>query len=512
MNTANKSLIALFFAAVLAIPFGFAAGEPENVSGLTANTMGANSIGLSWNSAKDGNGGLVDHYKIYYGSISVQTAGEGDYEKEINTINNSTSYVVGELKADTTYYFSVTAIDANDLESEAYSLEASATTTTSEGDVKEVADPVEVDDVSAETADSVPPTVITVNSVDNTHIAVVFSEAILLPKTTPQAAFTITEQLVTATVLEVVSAVKESSDTSGATVLLETATQTKGTGYILTAGVAITDVAENPIVSGNTDSGVFTGVAETTIPIVKDCGTDINCVYTALKTCAAANAVVTENEMVTKYTVAGEEGVNCKWNYEVSAVATPEDKKNLTCLLPSNDLSARVLATMTQNKPLLLNKEEGSALCSGTYLDEFLKTLPDPELTTPAADTTPPENVRSLALSFKEQLDKFVVMLSWSPSLNKAKDLVDQMLYMSHDRGKNYDAGKALGKDSTQHEVSNLEAGREYTFKITTKDAAGNESTGVVKSIRLPQTGAGIVLLLLGSALGAQRMLQRRKN
>jgi hypothetical protein len=103
-------------------------------------------------------------------------------------------------------------------------------------------------------------------------------------------------------------------------------------------------------------------------------------------------------------------------------------------------------------------------------------------------------------------------MMSWTPSLNTAKDLADQILYMSMDRGKNFDAGKPLGALVAKTEVPNLDGGKEYTFKITTKDASGNESTGVVKSIRLPQTGAGVGLILIGSLAAAKRLLRRKKH
>ena len=82
---------------------------------------------------------------------------------------------------------------------------------------------------------------------------------------------------------------------------------------------------------------------------------------------------------------------------------------------------------------------------------------------------------------FREHLEKYTVMLSWTPSLNTAKDLVDQLLYMSMDRGKNYDTGKSLGSTVSKTEVANLDAGKEYTFKVTTKDAAGNEKTQTIE-------------------------------
>ena len=124
----ERSLIALIAATLLAIPFVFAAGEPENVSGVAASPISETSVGLSWNSAKAANGGLVNHYRVYYGTTSVQAAGEGDYDFQADTTNNNTSYAASGLAPGTTYYFSVTAVDGAGLESEAYSLEASATT------------------------------------------------------------------------------------------------------------------------------------------------------------------------------------------------------------------------------------------------------------------------------------------------------------------------------------------------------------------------------------------------
>jgi len=83
---------------------------------------------------------------------------------------------------------------------------------------------------------------------------------------------------------------------------------------------------------------------------------------------------------------------------------------------------------------------------------------------------------------------------------------------MSMDRGATYDAGNSLGMVASTHQVPNLEGGKEYTFKITTKDAVGNESVGVVKSIRLPQTGFGIGILVLASAGAAYQTLRRKKK
>lgn len=139
-------------------------------------------------------------------------------------------------------------------------------------------------------------------------------------------------------------------------------------------------------------------------------------------------------------------------------------------------------------------------------------TTVTPTTTPPATDTIAPEDVRNFVLSFKEQMEKFMVVMNWEASLNTAKDLVDQIIYMSTDKGTTYDHGTSVGSTATNYDMTNLEGGKEYTFKITTKDGSGNESVGVVQSIRLPQTGFGAGFLILTSAYGANRMLKRRRE
>ena len=433
MNTnVKKSLFALIVAAILAIPTisVFAAGEPANVTGLTATAVDATSIGLSWSNAKDAGGNAVNHYRVYYGTTSVQTVGEGDYDSHVDTPNNNTSYVVTGLTPSTIYYFSVTAVDAASLESEAYSLEANASTPAAGGG----------------TTDTISPTVTEVTTVDKAHVKVVFSETVKLPDLLPEAAFTINEQINPTNLLEVKSAKLDQEDVTGATVILETATQTKGVNYIVTAGVAITDTAGNPIISGSTDSGLFAGsdveppaTTGATPPVPEE-----GVVVAEGATAVCGNGTVEEGE-------ACDDG-NVKSNDGCSDVCVVDQ------------------------------------------------------------DTTPPEDITNLILSFKKDLEKFIIVMNWTASINTAKDLVEQILYQSMDRGTTYDTGTPLGAEAANHEVPGLEGGKEYTFKITTKDAVGNESVGVVKSIRLPQTGLGLGLLLLGSATAAGRLLRRKQK
>lgn len=414
MKTNTKtSLLALFSAVMLFMPFAFADGEPGDVSTVTATPINTTSIGLSWDAVTDTDGSPVAHYRVYYGTTSIQEAGTGDYDTILDTPNNNTSYVVTDLISDTTYYFSVTAMNSADLESVMYSYEGDATTTA---------------EVVEEEADTTAPTVTDVVVVDKASVKVTFSEAIKLPNLFPEAAFSINEQVTSTNMLEVKGAELDTTDITGKTILLSTVEQIKDITYIVTAGIAITDLSDNPIISGNTDSGMFVG-------------SDIEPVE---------EEVIVE-ETVEEIVEATEEVI------EEEVVAEEIDEEN----------------------------EE---------------------------DTTPPENVTSLVLSFKVTLETFTILMDWTASVDTAKDLVDQIVYMSTNRGTTYDSGKSLGKEVAHNEMANLEGGKEYTFKVTTKDEAGNESVGVVKSIRLPQTGLGLGLLLFGSAVAASQALRRKKR
>lgn len=419
----KQSVIALMVASVMAMPMAFAAGEPENVTNVTLTGKDATTITVKWDASKDKESNPVDHYRLYYGTASVQKAEAANYETEVNTPDNKTTYDLTGLSGDKTYYVAITAIDKNKVESLEYSVEVSGKTSVN-------AQPNNNQNNNVNADDKVAPTVINAVAADKTHVLVGFSEKVKLPVSLPEAAFSITEQINVNNVLEVKSAKLYAGDPDAKTVLLETADQTKNVNYIMTVGVAVTDMAGNAIQSGNTDSALFLGSD-------------------------AATSIVTTDKPA--------------------------------------DVTPTPTAVPTQTTPA----------------DDLLTQTPTP---TAESDKTAPEEVTNLALTFKQQLENFVVMMSWTPSLNSAKDLVDQIVYQSMDMGATYGPGTSLGAAATTHDISDLKAGESLTVKITTKDSAGNESVGAVKSIRLPQTGIGAGLLLLGSAAVANRILNRRKT
>jgi hypothetical protein len=508
MNT-KKIVIAIISALAFGTTVAFAAGIPENVSGVKASAVDSTSIGLNWKAAKDGEGTAVKNYRVYYGTVSVLEKGSGDYEKQMDTPNNTTSFVMTGLTPDTKYYFAMTAISTDNKESAEYSLEASASTKAAD-----------VTPPPAGSSDTVAPTVTKVSAPDMDHVQVVFSEAIQLPPVSPEASFGIVEQINPSNELTVKSAVLDPADGDNKTVLLETSDQKPSMNYIVTAGVAIKDVAGNPIVSGATDQGLFLGSAvapvvaapaaapaTTPAPVAApaasaavDCAKDLSCLLTHMADCTAASVTQTDDAGTTEYKieVTGAQDANCKVKYTAN--------KHPNILFANATMDCTV-AKGTYAAMGDFNKALDTKNCTGTLVDGYKAIA-----LAPVKDITPPENITKLLLSFKKDLEKFVVMMSWTPSLNTAKDLVDQILYMSMDKGKSYDTGKSLGPVVAKTEVPNLDGGKEYAFKITTKDASGNESTGVVKSIRLPQTGPALGLLILGSLGAAKRLLKRKKQ
>jgi hypothetical protein len=516
--SAKKLLISVISALAFGTSVAMAAGIPENVTGVKAVAKDATSITVSWKAAKDGEGGTVKNYRIWYGTVSVLEAGTGDYEKQLDTPDNSTTYTVTGLKPKTKYYFSVTAFSTDGKESDQYSIEASATT--KEEIAPAGAGPVE---------DTTSPTVASVSAPDKNHVRVTFSESIQLPATTPEAYFGIVEQINPSKELKVISATMDPADAAKKTVILESSNQTADVNYIVTAGVAIKDLAGNPMVSGSTDSGLFIGSSQepakveetkpaeetppattppaTTTPAAtapaataEECDKDLSCWLKHMVDCTLSNVSQADTAATTEYKMelTGSDENNCTVKYTAL--------KHTNALFAGSTMDCKV-AKGTYADMNAYNTVVDTKNCTGALVDGYKAIAVEP-----AKDTTPPENITKLILAFKKELEKYTVMLNWTASVNTAKDLVDQILYMSMDKGKNYDSGKSLGPTVVKTEVGSLEAGKEYAFKITTKDASGNESTGVVKSIRLPQTGAGVGFLLFTSVMGAKRLLRRKKQ
>jgi hypothetical protein len=102
------------------------------------------------------------------------------------------------------------------------------------------------------------------------------------------------------------------------------------------------------------------------------------------------------------------------------------------------------------------------------------------------------------------------VRLSWKIANETVASLADQILYQSED-GKTFGSGKSLGDKVREYLISNLVPGKTYTFKLTAKDAKGKETDGIISSVTLPQTGAGLASLIAASLGLAGYITKKRK-
>ncbi|HFC46487.1 MAG TPA: fibronectin type III domain-containing protein, partial [Dissulfuribacter thermophilus] len=90
-------------------------------------------------------------------------------------------------------------------------------------------------------------------------------------------------------------------------------------------------------------------------------------------------------------------------------------------------------------------------------------------------DSTPPEDVTGLTATPGNEL----IILSWTPSVDSARDLVDQILETSTD-GSTWSGALSLGKDTSFYTVTGLTNGNQYWFRIRVKDSSNNLSSGTV--------------------------------
>jgi len=93
-------------------------------------------------------------------------------------------------------------------------------------------------------------------------------------------------------------------------------------------------------------------------------------------------------------------------------------------------------------------------------------------------DTTPPEDVTDFSATAGDR----TITLSWTPSIDTAKDLFAQLLYL--DSGNGYEAPVYLDKDAKTYEITaGITNGKSYTVKLTTIDSQHNESDGVTVAV-----------------------------
>lgn len=530
--------------------------DVENVRATTGDSM----VDLTWDVATDNVG--VEGYKVYYGLEPVNAQG-GQYLNTLE-VGDVIEYEVKNLENDVTYYFAVTAYDLAGNESESYSFEIEATPQAAF--VEEVVTPLPLGD------DGKAPTVKSADGFSNVQIKVVFSEPVQLPEDEPQTAFLVEDNL-TGEFLPLLGA--EVLNTDKKTVIIETAPQDLGSEYVLTAGITVEDLYGKSVRSGTSDTATFmagTGdyveinsdlVAENTGEAITDVavetlGDGLNGAMddmfgdlTPEEMAALEEALgeAVENGDITGGTILDEEELGNLYNAadenlpegiasveavseamievvfsesvqfveaethfmvtEKDAVADPVTGEMPMLVISFEELmedgmSAQLTVEgMEPGHDYILSimnvvTAAGVAIDSGDGIEFQAETL---EL----IDVIPPEEVTNFLASLGDKM----VHLTWTVSVSE--DAIEQIVYQSTD-GINFLEKAVLPPLVSEYDISDLMAGMTYWFKVTSRDAAGNESEGVVTEVTLPETGPGLALMFGLSLLGTAFIGRRKKR
>lgn len=471
---------------------------PDDVENL-AISIYDQSVVLSWDVATDNVG--VTGYNIYYGNEPV-TADGGEYTEKIGA-GDVIEYLVGDLENGETYYFAVTAYDAAGNESENYSEEVSGTPDATYG-----TPPARF--TMHEAADEEPPAVTDAQAPDNETVIVVFSKGVVLPAMNPEDAFTIINNT-TSELLDVLNVEMDPEDLMGETVVLTTARQEAGVEYLLTAGIQIEDTAGNPIVSGTSDTAAFIGsivepgedltdelpeddlIPPTVVSASSTGPTSVRVVF--------SEPVILSSDPEMNFFIAEEQ--NALSSLDILAIEIDESGSvvNIETAPQDNIIYKVMVSNVIDESGNDIDPEQNSALFEGGIPVEEEEEMEEP----PVLSLTP-ENVRNFVATIVREV---VVRLTWE--LPDDPSIVDLILYKSEDGGNTYDSGTSLGTDREEVEVTGLTPGEEYYFKLTTMNEAGEESEGVIRSIKLPETGMGLGLLI-GASMGLAAFKNKKKK
>lgn len=463
---------------------------PSDVENVKA-AGGDGEITLSWNVATDDVG--IKGYKIYYGTKPVGQDGQ-KYESGPVDAGNKISYAVTNLTNGTAYYFAVTAYDEAGNESDNYSVEVSATP-------------------AHAAADAEAPKVVSATAVDKQSVKVLFSEAVVLPTTSAESAFTIKNDA-TQVALQVTGAKVDTNDTSKKTVVLTTEAQEGGASYILTAGIQVKDAAGNPIVSGTSDTAVFTGSNVETLVATQQTQAQADTTgpeMVDVKAPDSTHVVITFSEPVKlaadptqNFIITEEENIENTLVILLAALGTDGTTVTLTTDPQKAIKYNLIVVDVADNAGNLISVDNNATVFTGATGGTVQPTPPTQQT---GGDASAPEDATNFMAKI---ISSMMVTLSWTGSLNTAGDLANYILYKSTD-GTTYGDGVILNPDATSFDVSSLAPGMKYFFKLTTKDKSGNESKGVVTTFTLPGTGPEILLFAVGS-LGLGKFYQRKKR
>lgn len=467
--------------------------NPSDVKNVKVVSSGDGTVDLSWDKATDDVG--VTGYKVYYGTTSVTQKGQ-TYDKNMDA-KNVQEFAVTGLTNDTKYYLTVIAYDAAGNESVDWGNEVSATPTKVAGTGA---------NSGAAGANQTAPQVAAASAIDNQDVKVVFSEEIVLPKTNPQDAFDIEDQDKFQPLL-VTDAKMDTTDTTNKTVILSTSKQQANTQYKLTVGIDIKDKAGNPMISGTSDTALFTG-SGTDKPVVDTTGPKVVKVESVDNTHFIVDF---DKEIVLS--------IDPSTNFVITAAM--DSTKQLDVLkvkLGTNsagvDNASAIISTSPQDvlnynvKVVDVKDGSGNKISdtknTGSFQGMAASTGGD------LKDIIPPKDVVNFIADKVLHGKQYTVTLNWNiPPENK--DTAEQLIYESTNKGVGYLNQASLDPVKTSYQLNNMDPG-EYWFKISEKDAAGNESQGVITKIVLPQTGPEMLGLVIFSLVTGRFVTKKKRK
>jgi len=505
---------------------------PSDVDKLTAMSGDA-SVALSWPAATDNV--AVKGYNVYFGNDEVTSDNTAKYSNSVD-VGNVTKYTVKKLQNGKKYFFAVTAYDAAKNESESYSPYAGAVPMS--GVVADAGAGIFGKTSSTVVAangvggpDVTAPTVAKAFALNKNQVRVTFSEVVKLPTQDADKSFTVQDNY-TYENLKVKSVTLDAEDKTGMSFILETDEQNPGSEYIATAGIQIEDIAGNPINSGTSDTATFTGSPISKEDYIKlhpaapapavDTKKDAAVTKGEDKLVASADAatpkdgdliikdVKVENDTTIKVSLSKASVFSIDPSANFVLTKKGDDKNPLELsgvFIDDNKMDVLVTTTLEPGVEYTLTAKDivdadGKGMVEGKNTFDFKNG----DALVPVSDTTPPEEVTNLVVSALKNLG---AKLKWTGSKNSAGDLLNYVVYHSTD-DKTYGALKTLAKENTAFEASTLTPGVNY-FKITSKDANGNESKGKTVKIKIVETGPEIGLIAIAS-VGLGRLFGKKKK
>lgn len=450
MKTFFPWLLKLNVLVLLTLSFGVASAqgleEPSAVANVEVTALDGGAR-LTWDAATDD--GVVVRYKVHYGVTSVTEQGD-TYDQEVETLNDDTTYDVQNLINNDTYFFAVTAIDDQGLESELYSVEASATPTSLGGDGS--------------------PILINALHTAPNKVLVVMSEPVQIDH--PTEAFELTEDFSGDTV----AILNTLTNSQQLTLVVDPSALLGGNTYRVTATTGVTDLDGNPVSSGVVDSVEFIAQDDfitTPEPEEEEAPTEEE----------EEETLIEEEEFFPE----PEEDPNDFGKFFLDDINDKNDTSDFLdgLLSPENPINNLDKESPSEEAVVLEPAEETSGLSS-------------------APDQIPPQDARALAAD-TSNMTSGQVMVTWQAALDIDKDIKDQVLYTRVGLGA-WDSGVSLGKDVTQTSVA-VTPNQNYQLRLVTLDNTGNESFGAAFefSTTLNQSGGGqgtVIALSIIAVLG----------